>query len=57
MKSLAPIALLSLVLAAPAFAGGISMDMPNLSFPAPKPVLSTAGCDAATPPADCAAGR
>ncbi len=36
----------ALMLAAPAMAAGISMDMPNLSFPDGKPTISTQGCDA-----------
>ena len=45
MRRLAPLALAALMLASPALAAGISVDMPNLSFPDGKATLSTQGCD------------
>lgn len=44
MTRLLPAALLSALLAAPALAGGIVIDLPNLTFPAPEPTISTQGC-------------
>ena len=48
MRRLAPMTLAALMLAAPAMAAGIAMDMPNLSFPDGKTTISTQGCDAKT---------
>lgn len=44
MTRLLPAALLSVLLAVPALAGGIVIDLPNLTFPAPEPTISTQGC-------------
>jgi hypothetical protein len=51
MTRILPLALAAVLLAGPSIAAGISMDMPNLSFPDPQPTVSTKGCppEAAAP--------
>ncbi len=45
MKLLAPV-LTALLLAAPAFAGGVAVNLPTLSWPATGPDTTTDGCGA-----------
>lgn len=45
MHRLLPLTLAALMFAPPVLAGGIVVDMPNLTFPDGKPTLSTKGCE------------
>ncbi|MEY4982211.1 MAG: hypothetical protein RIR62_477 [Pseudomonadota bacterium] len=54
MTRLLPAAILSALLAAPAFAGGISIALPSLTFPDAATTLSTKGCAADARAEPCA---
>lgn len=45
MTRFLPAAILTVLLAAPALAGGISIDLPSLTFPDSATTLSTKGCE------------